>query len=64
MSEKITLWYNVKGHSALDYVEILPEHTIAHLRTTIWEKRRTNVFSGIDAADLELYKVRRSYDTH
>jgi hypothetical protein len=63
MSDDITLWCNVKGDSTLIFVEISPEKTVAHLKEVIHRKRENNVLSGLDAADLVLYKVRRPLDT-
>jgi hypothetical protein len=63
MSDDITLWCNVKGDSTLIFVEISPEQTVAHLKELIHRKRGNNVLSGLDAADLVLYKVRRPLDT-
>ena len=64
MNEKITLWCNVKGDSVLFFVEVPPEHTIAHLKKLIWEQRQNRVLSSIDAKDLILWKVRWHLDSH
>jgi len=57
-NENITLWCNVKGDSAIFFVEVPLEHTIAHLKKLIRSERKQNVLSGIDTADLVLWKVR------
>ena len=63
-NEKITLWCNVKGDPAIFFVEVPLEHTIAHLKKLARSERRQNVLSGIDAADLVLWKVRCFHDTY
>jgi len=60
----VSLWFNVKGNSALTFVEIPPEQTVAHLKELIHHKHKNSVLSGIDAAGLLLWKVRCPHDTH
>ena len=63
MSEKITLWCNVKGDPALTKVKPGINDDISDLKELIQSKHENSVLRGIDAADLVLYKVRPPLDT-
>ena len=63
MSEKITLWCNVKGDPALTKVKPGINDDISDLKELIQSKHENGVLRGIDAADLVLYKVRHPLDT-
>ena len=62
MSETIKLWFNVKGDSALTFVDIPPEQTVAHLKELIHQKAFGDGALPL-AKDLVLYKVRHPLDT-
>jgi Crinkler effector protein N-terminal domain len=63
MNEAITLWCNVKDDLSLFFVEITPEHTVAHLRKLIHKEAFGDGQLPL-AKDLVLYKVSCSYVAH
>lgn len=64
MTDKITLQFLVIGDPNPSFVEISPEKTISHLKKLIQKDRENGALKGVDAADLTLWKVRRSHHTN
>jgi len=57
-SQEITLWCNVKGDSVLFKVKAGIHDDISDMKKLIHHEGKNGVFSGVDAKDLVLWKVR------